>query len=183
MKNEMNGFENRFFPAPYVVGGSSARRRPRPIAGESMFEECVGVTTIVPRSAHARARSISPSADLAVRDVVQHVLERCVPARAGLGDLARDHAPLDLGQQPLAILVEALEAVLGFSNWPLTRHDAGHIMWFRDDLLLGPCTASRGMLMMFARAAGPPQDLLRILGVDGRQAGSIPRTSCGPEVE
>src|SRR5690349_8163587 len=62
MKYEMNGFENRFLPAPYVVGGSPARKRPRPIAGESMFEECVGVTTIVPRSAHARATSIAPSA-------------------------------------------------------------------------------------------------------------------------
>src|SRR5204862_3005854 len=29
------------------------------------------------------------AADLAVRDVVQHVLERRIPARAGLGDLAR----------------------------------------------------------------------------------------------
>ena len=39
-----------------------ARSRPRPIAGESMFDECVGVTTIVPRSAHARTTSSSPSA-------------------------------------------------------------------------------------------------------------------------
>src|ERR1041385_5176457 len=62
MKNEMNGLENRFLPAPYVVGGSPARSSARPIAGESMFDEWVGVTTIVPRSAHARATSISPSA-------------------------------------------------------------------------------------------------------------------------
>src|SRR5215218_6702508 len=62
MKKEMNGFEKRFLPAPYVVGGRFARMRPNPIAGESMFEECVGVTTIVPRPAHARATSISPSA-------------------------------------------------------------------------------------------------------------------------
>ena len=62
MKNEMNGLVKRFLPAPYVVGGRPARIRPKPIAGESMFDECVGVTTIVPRSAHARAMSISPSA-------------------------------------------------------------------------------------------------------------------------
>src|SRR3954464_10632134 len=62
MKKLMNGLENRFLPAPYVVGGSPARIRPKPIAGESMFDECVGVTMIVPRSAHARASSVSPSA-------------------------------------------------------------------------------------------------------------------------
>src|SRR5437762_11622113 len=62
MKYEMNGFENRFLPAPYVVGGSPARNRPSPIAGESMFDEWVGVTTIVPRSAHVRPTAISPSA-------------------------------------------------------------------------------------------------------------------------
>ena len=55
MKNEMNGLVKRFLPAPYVAGGSPARIRPKPIAGESMFDEWVGVTTIVPRSAHARA--------------------------------------------------------------------------------------------------------------------------------
>jgi len=30
MKNEMNGFVNRFLPAPYVVGGRPARSRPKP---------------------------------------------------------------------------------------------------------------------------------------------------------
>src|SRR5215831_12263613 len=61
MKKLMKGLVNRFFPAPYVHGGRPARCKDQPKTTESMFDECVGVTTSVPRSAQLRIWSSGPS--------------------------------------------------------------------------------------------------------------------------
>src|SRR6476619_2807457 len=98
MKNEMNGFVKRFLPAPYVVGGRPARVRPKPIAGESMFDEWVGVTTIVPRSAHARAMSISPSAWMRL----SRFFSAAMPSR--IDDIGENNMPRIDGPTPVANL-------------------------------------------------------------------------------
>ena len=213
MKNEMNGFVNRFLPAPYVVGGrprahqaeadrrrvhvrrvrrrdddraalgarardvdlavgvdrarrgcaappcprvSERHRREqeaeqrRPDAGRELVDArievaddvlavvadearaarcCLSSSLIVSsRRDRSRQRSAAPflllleSLDLVVRDVVEHVLERGVAARLGLGDPTRDDAALDLREQAFAVGVEPFEAIFGFPDRPVARH-------------------------------------------------------------
>ena len=64
------------------------------------------------------------SLDLAVRDVVEHVLERAHRRRAlASAILPRDDPALDLGEQALAVGVEPLEAIFGFPDRPVAGHE------------------------------------------------------------
>ncbi len=61
-------------------------------------------------------------ANLVERDVVEHVLEGVIAAGLGFAHTARYDSAFDLAEQPLAVRVETLEAILSFADGSVPLH-------------------------------------------------------------